>query len=251
MLAMDCPQEAHPRPVLEFRQYTLHPGKRDTLIELFDRELVESQEAAGMRLIGQFRDLDRPNHFVWIRSFPNMAVRAQALATFYGGPVWAAHRTAANATMVDSDDVLLLRPARPGSGFPAGGPARPPPGSTALAVTLFVATLYELETPVDEEFVQFFEQKVVPILVATGAPPIAYLKTEPAENNYPALPVRTGENVFLWFASFTSPEAFQRHAEQLARSKPWTESVQPNLLPRLKAAPQQRRLTPTARSRLR
>ncbi len=28
-------------PVVELRQYTLHPGKRDILIELFDREFIE------------------------------------------------------------------------------------------------------------------------------------------------------------------------------------------------------------------
>jgi quinol monooxygenase YgiN len=248
---MDNPEEAIPCSVLELRQYTLHPGKRDTLIELFDRELVETQEAVGMRLIGQFRDLDRPDHFVWIRAFRDMAARARALAAFYGGPVWAAHRNAANSTMVDSDDVLLLRPSRPGSGFPAGGHARPPPGSALAPTSLVVATLYALETPVDEEFVRFFEQKVVPILASNGAPPIAYVQTEPAENNYPALPVRTGENVFLWFASFRDPEQYRGHLEQLARSKPWTDSVQPNLLRRLKAEPQRLRLAPTARSGLR
>jgi hypothetical protein len=34
-------------PVAELRQYTLHGGRRDELIALFDREFVESQEAAG------------------------------------------------------------------------------------------------------------------------------------------------------------------------------------------------------------
>ena len=34
-------------PIVELRQYTLHPGQRDTLIDLFDREFVESQEAPG------------------------------------------------------------------------------------------------------------------------------------------------------------------------------------------------------------
>src|SRR5207248_4135647 len=88
-------------------QYTLHPGKREVLIELFERALIEPQEAAGMRILGQFRDLDRPDHFVWIRGFPDMASRVEALSAFYGGPVRKAHREAANATMIDSDDVLL------------------------------------------------------------------------------------------------------------------------------------------------
>src|SRR5881398_4261577 len=88
-------------PIIELRQYTLHPGKRDVLIDLFDREFVESQEEMGMKIIGQFRDLDNPNRFVWLRGFRDMPSRAQALKNFYGGPVWKAHREAANATMIE------------------------------------------------------------------------------------------------------------------------------------------------------
>src|SRR5438132_9685628 len=84
-------------PVVELRQYTLHPGKRDILIDLFDREFVESQEALRIKVIGQFRDLDHPDHFVWLRGFRDMTSRAKALTDFYGGPVWKAHREAANA----------------------------------------------------------------------------------------------------------------------------------------------------------
>jgi hypothetical protein len=51
----DSPTETY-CPVVELRQYTLHPGKRHVLIDLFDREFVESQEAVGMKIIGQFRD---------------------------------------------------------------------------------------------------------------------------------------------------------------------------------------------------
>ena len=52
--------------VVELRQYTLHPGARDTLVRLFDAHFVESQERCGMRVIGQFRDLDDPDRFVWL-----------------------------------------------------------------------------------------------------------------------------------------------------------------------------------------
>ena len=98
-------------PVVELRQYTLHEGKVDALIDLFEGELIEGQEQVGMTVIGQFRDLDRPHMFVWLRGFDSMSARKAALADSYGGPVWAAHRNAANATMIDSDDVLLLKPA--------------------------------------------------------------------------------------------------------------------------------------------
>jgi hypothetical protein len=68
--------------VLELRQYTLHPGKRDVLIDLFEREFIEGQEAAGMRIVGQFRDLDRPDRFVWVRGFDGMPGRRAALEAF-------------------------------------------------------------------------------------------------------------------------------------------------------------------------
>src|SRR5947208_12469422 len=87
-------------PVVELRQYTLHPGQREVLIDLFDREFVETQEATGMRVLGQFRDLDRPDYFVWLRGFADMAARFDALTSFYTGPTWKAYAAAANATMI-------------------------------------------------------------------------------------------------------------------------------------------------------
>ncbi|PYI99292.1 MAG: hypothetical protein DMF00_11300 [Verrucomicrobia bacterium] len=77
----DAPPTETCCPIVELRQYTLHPGKRDVLIDLFDREFVESQEALGMKIIGQFRDLDNPNRFVWLRGFRDMPSRAQALGS--------------------------------------------------------------------------------------------------------------------------------------------------------------------------
>ena len=56
--------DTHCCAVIELRQYTLKPGQRDVLIELFEREFVETQEAVGIQLVGTFRDLDRPDRFV-------------------------------------------------------------------------------------------------------------------------------------------------------------------------------------------
>ena len=139
-------------PIVELRQYTLHPGKRDVLIDLFDREFIEPHEAIRIRVIGQFRDVDNPDRFVWLRGFRNMASRAQALRDFYGGPVWKAHREAANATMVDSDNVLLLRPATSASGFSLENVKRPPGGADKVPSSLIVATIYYFEAPVDAGF---------------------------------------------------------------------------------------------------
>lgn len=66
-----------------------------------------------MAVIARFRDLHDPDRFVWLRGLADMPSRAEALGRFYGGPVWKTHKDQANATMIDSDDVLLLRPVAP------------------------------------------------------------------------------------------------------------------------------------------
>src|SRR5262249_4738210 len=131
-------------PVVELRQYTLVIGQRETLIALFEREFIETQEATGMTVIGQFRDLNNPDRFVWLRGFADMTSRARQLEEFYGGPVWKAHREVANATMINSDDVLLLRPASPTSGFSLPQASRRPIGSTTNREDLLLATIYHL-----------------------------------------------------------------------------------------------------------
>jgi hypothetical protein len=36
-----------------------------------------------MQVIGQFRDLDAPERFVWLRGFADMAARRRGLESFY------------------------------------------------------------------------------------------------------------------------------------------------------------------------
>jgi len=237
-------------PIVELRQYTLHPGKRDVLIDLFDCEFVESQEALGMKVIGQFRDQDNPNRFVWLRGFRDMPWRAQALKDFYGGPVWKAHREAANATMIDSDNVLLLHLATPTSGFSLESRERPRPGSNETRNELIVATIYYFDAPVEATFVQFFEKTVKPAVIGSGATVLAYFVTEHSENTFPALPVRKGENVFVWFARFNDPAAYERHLAALTQSPRWHDEISKELARRLKREPEILRLSPTTRSLL-
>lgn len=202
--------------VVELRQYTLHPGRRDVLIELFEREFVEPQEACGMRLLGQFRDLDDPDRFVWLRGFADMERRAEALAAFYGGPVWRAHRDAANATMIDSDDVLLLRPARHDSGFALEAARRAAFDAVAPPCGLVVGMIWRLPLQVGTDFVELFERRVGPRLREAGATPLASFVSEHAPNTFPALPVREGENVLVCFAGFRDEAHWQRHFGDLA-----------------------------------
>lgn len=205
-----------------------------------------------MRVVGQFRDEDNPDRFVWMRSFSTMQARREALTAFYvEGSAWKTHGPAANATMLDSSNALLLRPAGPDSGFPEPASARPPIGATALPDSRVVATIYHVNASADQEFIGFFSDRVAPLMVETAAPPLASFQTEHAENTFPRLPVRAGENVFVWFSLFADSDRRREHVERLGRSEEWNERVLPELSARLSAPPQHLRLAPTARSQLR
>ena len=233
-------------PVIELRQYTLHPGQRDRLIELFDPMFVESQEEVGMKVIGQFRDLDDPDKFVWLRGFSDMDGRRDSLTAFYDGPVWAANRDAANATMVDSDDVLLLRPARPNSAFVLDEDRRPAVGTTSPRPGFVQAALLQLESANDEaRAVAFFETEVAPRLGGTHVSTLAYFVTEPSENTFPRLPVRVGEHVFVWFGGVPDRAAF----DSLRGDERSFDAVMAEM-PGLTRSPQTLRLVPTSRSLL-
>ena len=200
--------------IVELRRYALRPGARETLIELFDREFVESQEEVGMQVLGQFRDLDDPDAFVWLRGFSDMGTRKRALEAFYGGPVWKHHASAANATMVDVGNVLLLRPV---SGLELDGDRRPPPGGKTAGAGLLVVTIYPLRKPAAGDFPAFFQRELEPALRRHSIPVIATYATEHSRNTYPALPVRGGEEVLVWMTSFADAAEHARHAPVLDR----------------------------------
>jgi hypothetical protein len=235
--------------VVELRRYTLHRGRRDALIELFERAFVESQEACGMHLLGQFRDVDDDDRFVWLRGFADMDSRAHALARFYGGPVWRAHREAANATMIDSDDVLLLRPLTAASGLAATAP-RAAPGRPPRAAGLVTATTWHLSAPVDAALAAAITRSLLPALREAGARVLAAYTSEYAPNTYPALPVREGEHVLVCLCAFADVQHHAAHLARLRHQPGWRDAGHA-LGARMRRAPELLRLAPTPRSSLR
>ena len=232
--------------VVELRQYTLHPGKRDVLIELFDRQFVESQETLGMHLLGQFRDQGDADRFVWMRGFRDMASRLQGLTDFYTGPVWMAHRSVANDTMVDSDNVLLLKPAWPGSGLKHRPQARAAIGAPIDPPGVVDITVFSLRHAADESLLAFCREAMTGVLQEAGARDVAWYVTEEAPNNFPRLPVRTGEHVLMGVAVFRDAA----HYDAFIGSGAWDQRVAPMLDAWSAGKSQSMRLTPTSRSAL-
>lgn len=232
--------------VFELRQYTLHRNQRDTLIALFEKNFIAPHEKLGSHVYGLFRDLDDPDRFVWIRGFPDMASRQPTLTAFYEkDPAWQAHRTAANATMLDSDNVLMLRPAAAGAGLPVEpSPHQSPEG-------IIGATIHYLGRVDSAQFTRFFNDAILPQLTAAGVRPIARFVTEESPNNYPRLPIREHDRAFVWFARWPSVAAEEAFVAKFRAVSGWRDSAPEAVLPALMQKPERLRLAPATHSPLR
>jgi hypothetical protein len=239
-------------PIIDLRQYTLFPGARNEFVELFDREFVETQEAVGMRVIGQFRDLGDPNRFVWIRGFPDMPARARALMAFYvESEAWKKHPSQARSMMIDSSDALLLKPARSNSGFMLP-PASDRPGfHSPPSDGVVAASIYTLGSAADTGFLDFFDNAVAPLITADGGSILASFMTESSPNNFPPLPLREDENVYVSFCAYSNLSAYHDALASLGRNNSWRREIWPALLQRIHSRPQVLRLVPTSRSQVR
>lgn len=193
-------------PLLELRRYTMKPGRRDELADWFDREFIAELEVLPIRVLGQFRDPERPGLWVWLRAFRSQAQRGDALTRFYTSPFWKQRRTAVNATLISSDDVHLLRPAWPGSAFRLAGAHWPPVRDGAANGALWIRIL-SASSPCDDAGLQHAWGDIWDKHAALET---ACYDTEPSPNSYPRLPVHDGPPVRVVFALFQDQQGLDR-----------------------------------------
>ncbi len=232
--------------IIELRQYKLEPGTGDAFVALFEDRLLSSQEAAGMRLVGQFRDRDDADRFTWVRAFADMAARDAALNRFYFGPVWKANRAAANPMLIDNDNVLLLRPAASGLEF---GPAATR-NSAAPPKAVWAIIEYLWKAP-DARFVTLFRDRMRPALEAAGIDVLGAYVPVDEPNGFPQLPVREDRKLFVWFVRGESHESLTEKFDRAQNSDPWQRDIATTLRDAEERAPQILRLDPTPQSALR
>jgi hypothetical protein len=148
--------------------------------------------------------------------------------------------------MIDSDDVLLLRPAHPDSGFQLD-PGRPVSGSDETPDGIIVVTTWHLQPAAEAGFQKVLDTVLMSMLHDAGVPLLAIFASEHAKNGFPALPVREDAHAFVWFSRFADRAVFERHAAALASMPGFAEALRPHLA----RPPEVALLSPTTRSRLR
>lgn len=148
--------------------------------------------------------------------------------------------------MIDSDNVLLLRPSRPLGGF-----APPPRAVVDAEPGVVIATVHTLRAPDPTAFIEMFERAWLPLLWDADIAVVATLVSESAPNNFPALPVRTDESVFVWISRHASLQGATEAQARLDEALDWSPSFGDELASHLARPIEVLRLQPTARSRLR
>jgi hypothetical protein len=93
--------------IVEVRSYRIVPGRREEFLRLFESRAVPALRAHGMKVLGPLIDVENPNKFVWLRSFPSLEERDRLKKAFYEGDLWKNELEALAMPMLESYDVIL------------------------------------------------------------------------------------------------------------------------------------------------
>jgi hypothetical protein len=229
--------------VLELRRYTLKPGMRGQFAEYFDTFFPEAMQQLGAIAAGDFLNRENPLMFTWIRGYRDMDERARFNATFYYGPLWKEHKSAANSMMDDSDNVLLLRPVSDAHALlvlPSVNPLTEPQGATGVILSL----IFPVKPDRVETFIADAEKAFA--RYPTDLREIGMFVTLNERNNFPQLPVRTDGPFVCWLG-------IAKDDSVVERARAVTKEIMESLTATgaLSGTPEVMTLDPSKRSRLR
>jgi hypothetical protein len=236
--------------VLEIRNYLLKPNVLEHFIDYFEQHFIASQEAVNLQVLGQFRVIDEPNHFVWMRGFSDMQTRLEGLENFYYGPVWRQYGPLANELMLEWDDVHLLRPIDDTpmllNGVNAASVAADLNAGTISPDTGVIAIDFYRALPGKRQvLIQAFQTQVSHKYERKGVQLCGSFIAEMAENKFTRLPVIQNEDEFVVITAYDNPDTYQSTIQSI---KPILENTISVLL---SEALQSLQLSPTLRSAMR
>jgi len=194
--------------VIELRRYTLVDGAAQRFSRSFETWFPEAFQQLGALVLGHFFERGAVERFTWLRGYPDMAARAAVNTAFYDGPVWQEHKAMLNQWIVDSDDVLLLRPLNEGCAIPAIAsvdPVAEPDGAGGIAILQIF--------PVIEGALNACAQAAEPWFASyqgRGVTEAGILATLDEANNFPRHPIRTDGTYLVWMGVLRDQQALDQ-----------------------------------------
>ncbi|HEY3645057.1 MAG TPA: hypothetical protein VGM16_06925 [Gammaproteobacteria bacterium] len=242
--SMDTVQHLGTFQVIEFRRYHTAPGQRDPFTAYFDTLFPEAMQQLGALVLGSFHERGDAMAFTWLRGFHSLSDRPIVNSAFYYGPVWKEHRTAVNAILPDSDNVMLLQPlpGREVMVLPAIDPVQEPDGAEGV----LVAEIFSVKKGSVDEFLRQAEPQFARYRAA-GIREMGLLQTLDVPNNFPQLPIREDGPFVVWMGMLKDDRSLKSGFEPL-RVESEKSFAATGLL---RSGPEIVIMDPTRRSRLR
>jgi hypothetical protein len=231
--------------VIELRRYTIKDGEREHFARYFESFFPEALQQIGAIAFGQFFERNDHSRFTWIRGFHNLDARAALNAALYDGPLWKEHASTMNGLMLDSDNVLLLRPLSQERGIsilPAVDPVTEANGAKGVVV----AQIFAIKANGVEVFPQQAEAAFAGYRAA-GVREAGVLITLDVPNNFPRHPIRTDGPYLVWLGIIKDNQILDTQFRPLAERS--SQSLLTTGL--LRSVPELIVLDPANRSRLR
>ncbi len=201
---------------VELRVYSAKEASRDRFLTYFEEHYLESQEVLGMRIWGQFRDLETPTHFVWIRGYRDMEQRKDGLTRFYTSPMWQETNLEVGKMLAGpAVHVHFLEPVSKKHRF-ADDLRRPAFLAEAPERSgRVVAQVFEIGDHSYDEVVAILEQYHIPPWQDAGAVSLGLFRTNREPNNFTPLPV-LDEEVVVWFFTVSGRGVYDAAVRDLA-----------------------------------
>ena len=202
--------------VIEIRNYLLKDGQREAYIEGFENYFVDTLNAEGNYVLGQFRIKGEDNRFVWIRGFDDMATRKEALQNFFGTKHWEKYKHIPGNLLVGYTNVHLLKPLHLAdetgdseSGFPIAWFGRP---KGVAVVDFYIAN------EMRDQLIGFVNTTYDSLMHAAGVKDISYWVSETSPNNYPSLPVFQDKNLLVSITFYKDEQEYEETRKRVEAS---------------------------------
>jgi hypothetical protein len=209
-IAREVSAADQPIRVLELRNYVTKPGQRDKFIAYFEANFIDSQNALGGYVLGQFTVEGAEDNFFWIRGFNDMASRSKYLPEFYRGAFWKQRRDYVNDMLVNNDNVHLLKPLSLSEGH---GDAAVSSNEFGNKKGLVVVDYYVANTRL-KELTEFFRSKYLPFLQLNGISTTCWV-SELTENDFPGLPVFQDKNLLVTITPYRDEAEYRLKLRQM------------------------------------
>jgi len=189
---------------LELRVYETKPDQRDRFLAHFEEHYLESQEAEGMRIWGQFRDVETEHNFVWMRGYAVLAERPASLMRFYTSALWYETSPKVGEMLaMKAKHVHFLGPITDADAFDDGLDRRDEAHDRGLVVVHLFATTSDAAPRIG-----WLREKLTPALEENGARTLGLFRSSDEENNFPMLPYIEDEPALVWIGSYPDRESY-------------------------------------------